>query len=238
MLNQVLNPAGAALDKLMSLVPLPGKITILPVKKYAPVPIPSGPPFVAMFNPEQWSNKDEFKYHDPQEPGSPEAPQRFHYVSPKELAFELVFDGTGASGEKKEVTAELQSLSRTVGFNGKEHRPNKLFIIWGYFIFQGVVESMETTYTLFRPNGTPLRAKVQLKFRHDTDPVTRVLDANLQSADLTHSRIVLEGQKLDQLCQEIYESPRFQMEVAGANGLTTFRTDLTGARLVFPPIEK
>ncbi|MCO6490979.1 MAG: hypothetical protein J5I98_21355 [Phaeodactylibacter sp.] len=238
MINQVLNEVGSGLDKLMNLVPLPGKVTIMPVKKYAPVPIPNGAPFVAMFNPEQWASSEQFVYNDEQEEGTPEGVQRFNHIRSPELSFEILIDGTGASGEKKEVTAELESLNRTVGFNGQEHRPNKLIIVWGTFIFQGVVESVDITYTLFRPNGTPLRAKVQLKFRRDTDSVTRVLDADLRSADLTHVRTLREGERLDQLCHAIYESPRFLLEVAAANGLTSFRSDLATKSLLFPPIEK
>ena len=238
MINQILNQVGSGLDKLLNLVPLPGKVTIIPVKQYAPVPIPNGSPFIAMFNPEQWTDKEAFVYNDEQEEGTQEAVQRFNHVKSRELAFEILIDGTGASGEKKEVTAELQSLRQTVGFNGNLHRPNKLFIIWGYFIFQGVIETVDITYTLFRPNGTPLRAKVQLKFRQDTDSVTRVLDMDLHSADLTRIRTILDGERLDQLCNAIYESPRFLLEVAKANELTTFRTISPGSDMVFPPIKK
>ena len=238
MINQVFNQIGSGLDQLMNLVPLPGKLTIMPVKKYAPVPIPNGKPFVAMFNPEQWSNKEEYIYEDAQPTGTQGSVQRFGFVRSPELAFELLIDGTGASGEKKEVTFELESLYKTVGFNGKEHRPNKLFLIWGYFIFQGVATSVETTYTLFRPNGTPLRAKVNLTFKRDTDSVTRILDMDLHSSDLTHLRTVKQGERLDQLSQGIYESPRFLLEIAKANGLTSIREVLEGRKLVFPPVEK
>jgi hypothetical protein len=238
MINQVLSKAGGGLGSLMNIVPSPGRLTIIPVSKYAPVPLPSGPPFVAMFNPDQWANSEQFVYNDEQEEGTQEGVQRFNHIKSPELSFEILIDGTGASGEKKEVTTELELLNRTVGFNGKEHRPNKLFIIWGKFLFQGVVETLDTTYTLFRPNGTPLRAKVQCKFRRDTDSVTRVLDADLHSADLTHARKIREGERLDQLCQGIYDSPRFLLEVAKANGLTSFRNIPVGMEMIFPPVEK
>lgn len=238
MFNQFANQAGNGLDKLMNIVPLPGKITIIPVKQYAPVPIPNGSPFVTMFNPEQWTDKEQFVYHDEQPQGTQEVVHKFNHVKARELSFEILIDGTGASGEKKEVTQEIQSLRQTVGFNGGLHRPQKLFVIWGYFIFQGIIETVDITYTLFRPNGTPLRAKVQLKFVYDTDATTRVLDADLHSADLTHERMINEGERLDQISNGIYNSPRFILEIAKANNLTTFRSLEKGITLQFPPVEK
>lgn len=238
MINQVFNAVGTGLDALMNLVPLPGRVTILPVKKYAPVPIPSGLPFSAMFNPENWDEKENYEYEEVIAKGEHKGKQIFKYVKPSELSFELLLDGTGASGEKREVTQLIYSLRKTIGFNGDEHRPNKLFIIWGYFIFRGVATGMDVTYTLFRANGTPLRAKVTLSFKEDTDSVTQVLKSDLKSADLTHVRTLRSGERLDQICQAIYGAPRFQLEVTRANELTTFRQDLTGQTIQLPPTEK
>ena len=238
MFDAISNAVGSGLDSLMNLVPLPGYITIMPVSKYSPVPIPSGAPFVAMFNPDQWSEADKFAYHDVQENGTKTGIQRFNSIRSQQLSFEILIDGSGASGVQKEVTAEILSLRRTVGFNGNLHRPNKLFIIWGYFIFKGVIETLDIQYTLFRPNGTPLRAKIKMGFKEDTDAVTRQLDQNLQSADLTHHRLVKAGDRLDNVSNSIYGSPRFVAELAKANGLTTFRTLPEGKDIVLPPTEK
>ncbi len=238
MINQVFNAVGTGHDQLMNLVPLPGRITILPVKKYAPIPIPTGLPFTAMFNPENWDQNESYEYDEVIADGEHKGKQVFKHVKSSELSFELLLDGTGASGEKREVTKLIYDLRKTVGFNGDEHRPNKLFIIWGYFIFHGVITTMDVTYTLFRANGTPLRAKVSLSFKEDTDSVTQVLESDLQSADLTHVRTMRSGERLDQICKAIYGSPRFQLEVARANQLTTFRQELTGKTIQLPPLEK
>jgi hypothetical protein len=238
MINQIFNQANAGLDKLMNIVPLPGKVTIIPVKNYAPVPLPIGEPYVAMFNPEQWSEKEKVVYQDDQESGTRHEARQFSRVKSPKLEFEILIDGTGASGEKKEVSKEINKLQKTVGYNGSKHRPNKLFVIWGKFVFQGVFESSDITYTLFRPNGTPLRAKIKLSFVRDVDQLTRQLEADDQSADLTHVRTLRDDERLDQLCNAIYDSPRFLLEVAKANGLTTFRMPMESQTIEFPPIEK
>jgi hypothetical protein len=238
MINTISNAIGSGLDALMNLVPSYGKVTFLPVSKFDPVPIPNGPPFIAMFNPETWQRKEEYVYEDKQPKGENEATQVFGLIKSPEISFELLIDGTGASGVNKEVTAEIALLKRTVGFNGGEHRPNKLFIIWGYFMFPGVLSSMDINYTLFRPNGTPLRAKITLTFKRDNEVKSKILQMNLLSSDLTHMRIIQQNQRLEQVSTAIYDSNRFHLEVAKANNLTSFRQDLTGRNLEFPPIEK
>lgn len=237
MINQVFNQVGSGLDVLMNLVPLPGQLTIIPVKQYKPIPKPNGAPFFAMFNPEKWNKKYGQKFNEAQPSGQAKPALKFKQVDAPELSFELLLDGTGASGEKREVTALIQTLKRTTFFNGNEHRPNKLFIIWGYFIFQGVLKNLDINYTLFRPNGTPLRAKLNLTFKEDHEKLSSLMELDFRSADLTHVRILKEDERLDQITAAIYDTPRYHLQVAQANGLTTFRQPLTGQKLEFPPVE-
>lgn len=239
MINRIINQIGSGLEKLLNLTPDPGKVTLIPVKKYAPTPEPNGERYVAMFNPDQWMDRRAFVFRDPQNPGDAGAVQRFHVERPRDLSFELLLDGTGAAGgEKKEVEKELEKLYKTVGFNGKIHRPNKLIVVWGKFLFQGVVKSVDVTYTLFKPDGTPLRAKVRLSFKYDTDNVTQVLESDRHTADLTHLRTVHAGERLDNLAHAIYETNDYLLQLAQANGLTSFRNLTEGTELFFPPIEK
>ena len=59
-----------------------------------------------------------------------------------------------------------------------------------------------------------------------------------QSADLTHVRLVKQGDSLPALCEQVYGNPRLVAEVARANGLDNFRALRAGMQLRFPPLEK
>lgn len=239
MISQITSAIGGGLGGLMNLVPTPGKLTIISVSKYDPVPIPTGiPPYVAMFNPENWQVQESNTHNNTQAIGARGSQQRYVASPASRLNFDLIIDGTGASGEKREVLADIAQLRLTVGFNGEEHRNNKFFIIWGTKTFRGVLESMSVKYTLFRPNGTPLRATVSMSFAEDTSRQKSLLEANLQSSDLTHVRKVVKNDRLDLLCFYVYRDPRHYIEVARANDLTTFRKLPEGQDLVYPPIEK
>lgn len=239
MIAQVSSAIGGGLGSVLNLVPTPGKLTIIPVSKFSPVPVPTGlPPYVAMFNPENWQIQERAVHNTARPHGNDGAPARFDGIESRKLSFDLIVDGTGASGEKREVLADVLLLKTTIGFNGDLHQTNRLFVIFGTQMFRGVFESISIKFTLFRPNGIPLRAIISLSFIEDTDPVTGILKMNLLSSDLTHNRLVKDKDRLDLLCHYIYKDPRFYIEAARANNLTSVRKLPLGAELTFPPTEK
>ncbi|MBK9337290.1 MAG: hypothetical protein IPM98_12225 [Lewinellaceae bacterium] len=236
---QITGAVSGGLGAIMNQVPLPGKLTIIAVTKFSPVPVPVPlPPYTAMFNPENWQIQESVRHNTAQTPGSTGSEAGFNSIPARKLAFDLIVDGTGASGEKREVLADVLFLKSIVGFNGSEHRSNKFFVIWGTQLFQGVLETLSVKFTLFRPNGTPLRATISLSFVEDSDRTTSLLKMNLLSSDLTHVRDVKAGDRLDLLCHHIYRDSRHYLEVARANNLTTFRKIPVGAELIYPPTEK
>ena len=133
---------------------------------------------------------------------------------------------------------EIGALEKIVfTYNGQIHRPNFVKIQWGKdFIFKGVLKSFDTSYTLFRSDGSALRAKVSLAFDIYVSPgTTNKLDAN-ESPDVSHWVTVTDGASLPQLCQNVWKDDSKYVQVAKYNRLNKFR-DLKGIEnLIFPPI--
>ena len=226
------------LSSVMNLVPTPGKMTILPLLKTDPVPIPIGPPYVVMFNPEQYEEGQGYNYDNRQPPGSEGSQLRYINSPPSDFTFDFLIDGTGASGDKREVTVEVLAFKALLQLSSVLHRPSYLLLVWGTFVETCVCSNFRVKYTLFRSNGTPLRATVQASFEKHTPRVLELLKLNLLSPDLTHFRVVKEGDTLPNLSNTIYESPRHYIELAKANDLTSPRRIKRGRELQFPPIEK
>lgn len=230
---------GGGLGSLMNLVPTPGKLTIIPVSDFSQAPIPTGlPPYIAMFNPENWQIQESAEYNKEKPSGTTGGKTHFSGVNSRKLSFDLTVDGTGASGEKREVLVDVLTLKTTIGFNGELHETNRLLIIWGSQIFQGVFESMSVKFTLFRPNGIPLRAVVSLSFTEDVNNVMKILKMNLLSSDLTRTRLTKANDRLDLICHQLYKDSRYYIEVARANNLTSFRNLPVNTELIYPPTEK
>jgi hypothetical protein len=126
-----------------------------------------GGEYEVMLNPEklQWGRRiqdDEETASD----GSAPASGSSKTLSEK-LRFELDIDCTGVVDDKRvDMQAEIAQLSKVLyAYNGENHRPNYLIINWEHSLaFKCVLTSCNLSYTLFRPDGTPLRARVALEF--------------------------------------------------------------------------
>lgn len=239
MLSELSAALRSNLGAAMNLVPERDKLTILALTRYHPVKQVDGQPkYVAMFNPENWEVQEEQLYDDTQAAASSVQVQRQQNIPGRKLSFDLIIDGTGASGEKREVIEDVQKLQTLTGFNPETHESNKLMVIWGTQLFQGRLRMMKVKYTLFRADGSPLRATVSFQFVEEEEREQGTAREDRRSADLTHIRTVHDNDRLDLLCQQIYQDDRLYWKIAETNGLTTLRQLPPGAQLVFPPIEK
>lgn len=200
-----------------------------------------GPPvgvYMAMFNPETFSIKHKVNYETVEVPGRTSSEPKFKNIETQKFSFDFLIDGTGASGEKREVFADVMLFKYVVGYFGEIHRPHYLVINWGTFIIKCVLERMDIKYELFRSNGTPLRASIKATFIEHTESLLEGLLANRSSPDLTHVRTVREGDTLPLLSHEIYGDPKYYMEVARVNGIDNFRQLNVGDEIYFPPLNK
>lgn len=169
--------------------------------------------------------------------------RNFARMQPGSLDFSTVFDGTGVvpipSNLKlpAEVEDQLNMLNDVVyTYNGKQHEPNVVQILWGRLAFYGRLTTFNIEYTLFRPSGAPLRAKTTMSFQGFKNPQEAALEANQSSPDLSHAVMVRDGDTLPLLCHRIYGDSRYYVDVARFNGLHAFRALKPGLLLHFPPL--
>lgn len=192
--------------------------------------------FAVMLNPSGYSQALSVEYDV--RPAFGRIPQtRFVSSMPETLELEeLVLDGTGVLGAGPDVMEQVSWL-RAVAYEPPQstsidlQRP-VVQVSWGSLLFIGRIEEMTVKYTLFAPNGRPLRARVKLGFteyqpeaeeEQDTAPAG-TLEVAMADAD-----------SLPLKCFELYGDPNACMEVALFNGLTSFRDIPAGTVLRFPP---
>ncbi|MGA9579983.1 MAG: hypothetical protein WBV90_20395, partial [Terrimicrobiaceae bacterium] len=104
--------------------------------------------------------------------------------------------------------------------------------------FKCVLNELNLEYTLFRADGTPLRASATAKFVGYVEDELRVATERRESTDLTHLRVIRDGEKLQDHVVSIYGDATLYLEVARVNRLVNFRRLATGQTLVFPPVNK
>jgi hypothetical protein len=201
----------------------------------------SGDPYEVMMNPEsiKWNRSITYNEQQPIDSSSPE--QKYKSTPSDNLSFDLVIDCTGIVDAKRtDLAKEIKVLEDIIfTYNGKIHRPNYVKIQWGAnIIFFSVLKTFNTTYTLFKPDGSPLRAKVSLSFGEYTSSKKRNQEEKKSSPDLTHLIEAVEGESLPQLCNKVWNSPYYYTQVAKYNGLNKFRHLKGGQQLIFPPLVK
>lgn len=195
--------------------------------------------FSVMFNPATYSQKHEVEYEEAQGQGTTGSTQKFGRIKPQEYSFEFVFDGTGTSAPVTEVADDINRFLEVTGrINSEIHRPNFLQISWGNLISKCVLKSAEISYSLFKPDGYPLRARVTATFAENIDDTLRTAEEGKESPDLTQYRQVQEGDTLPLMSYRIYGDSHYYLDVARVNNLQDFRNLTVGMMLQFPPIKQ
>jgi hypothetical protein len=200
--------------------------------------------FSSLLNPEKYAFKYKVEYTESQGQGTSASQPKYVRSVPEDLNLEFLFDRTGIiKGHSNDlevgIVADIERFKRIVfDYNGDEHKPNYLMIGWGTLLFKGILAEMTIEYKLFSPEGVPLRAVVKASFKGIVEDLLRLAKENNNSPDLTHVRIVKEGDTLPLMTFRIYGDSKYYLQVAAANNLTNFRRLQSGQHIKFPPIEK
>ena len=118
----------------------------------------------------KFDKKIDWKPHDSQ---GKEPALEYQKPSPATMSMELMFDTTVDKSDvrtawvNKLLALTNPSVKPTTGEAGKHDkgRPPTVTFVWGQFQMLGVIESLNVSYLMFSSEGTPLRAKVQVKMK-------------------------------------------------------------------------
>ncbi len=195
----------------------------------------------AVINPDSYSRDFKINYDNPEIIGDAGNTSFFAGMGVNTFSLnKLVVDGTGVIPipGADSVDDYIEKFSNVVyQYQGVLHRPPYLKISWGNLIVIGVCTSMKVDYKLFKPDGTALRAYIDLTLIESTDPDTIAKEAGKSSADLTHERIVKAGDTLPLMTYQIYGDASLYVMVAEHNNLDSFMDIKPGDKIFFPPFK-
>ena len=167
--------------------------------------------------------------------------------NPATLTMDLMFDtyqNARNGGQSKDVrTAYINDLWKMMFVDkklaekkkNKQGRPPRVQFTWGHALsFEAVMTSLSVTFTLFLPDGTPVRATAKVSFQQIQD--TKELPQNPTSGGIGGERVrtVEEGDRLDLIAHEEYGDTSFWRLIAAANGIRDPRHLVPGSTLVIP----
>jgi nucleoid-associated protein YgaU len=166
---------------------------------------------------------------------------------PATLTMELLFDtyqNARHAGEPKDVrTAYINDLWKMMFVDkslaekkkNKQGRPPKVQFTWGKaWSFEAVITNLSITFTLFLPDGTPVRASAKVTFQQVQD--TKELPQNPTSGGVGGERVrlVADGDRIDLIAFEEYGDASQWRAIASANALANPRDLAPGMTLVIP----
>jgi hypothetical protein len=163
------------------------------------------------------------------------------------FSLSLFFDSYASSPPKdvREYTNDLFKLTlRGAGyaiFKLPYASPPFVKFQWGSIsLFTAIVTKVKVTFTMFAPDGTPIRAKADVDFKQNdillSDDIIPMQNPTSRT-DARKTRVVHAGQRLDQIAHEEYGDPRYWRVLAENNNLDDPFHLSDGQLLVIPPIE-
>lgn len=100
--------------------------------------------------------------------------------------------------------------------------------------FTCVMESVKQKFTLFSPEGVPLRATLSVSLREYRPLELQLKQLDLSSPDRTHGHVLSRGENLADISYQYYERVTDWREVARANGIEDPRRLRPGSFLRVP----
>ena len=194
---------------------------------------------VAMFNPNRLTVSRSARWEDQQAAKRDNPELQFTGADPSTLSIDLLFDTYDTEQlEKKSVRVHTDKLRHltTVEKHGDKHRPPVCRLQWGQqsVFFQGVLTQLETQFTMFMEDGTPVRSTNRCTFKQWRGNVADLQKQDLLSSDVAKVWIVKQGQTLAGIAAREYGDPREWRAIAQANGIDDPLALTPGRQLILP----
>jgi nucleoid-associated protein YgaU len=161
------------------------------------------------------------------------------------LTFDLFFDTTTTRdrgmGERARDVRELTNpIYQLVKMQPETHAPPRIRFTWGAGLsFKAIVESVQQRFTLFNPDGVPLRATLSVQFREYKTLEEQLAELKLESSDHTKQRVVERGDTLNRIAAQEYGDPAQWRIIADRNAsvIPNPRRLTPGTKLIIPPLD-
>ncbi len=192
-----------------------------------------------MFNPFEYTVSKANSYEEKSKNNSDVPHVEFKKGGPQTLKLSLTFDTYEKQQDVSKLTNQLwklmESKTRREGNKDKKVPPPEVAFEWGVFRFVAVITDMTQKFTLFKPDGTPVRAKVDVTFTQHID-VDDYGGQNPTSGGGPVQRVrqVVAGDRLDTIAYEVYGDATKWRTIAASNHITNPLALRAGQQLTIP----
>ena len=187
-----------------------------------------------LFNPKELSVEKSNQFAEVNIPGLPSPIFQFVRGNARSVTMDLFFDTYEEGIDVRIFTDRITGL---MDIDSDLHAPPVCLFIWGAFIFQCIIERVTKKFTMFLPEGIPVRATLSVTLKEYTEVTSQVIGINLLSADLTKRWVVTRGDSLWSIAFKEYGDPGDWRLIASANNIDNPRILNPGQELIIPAKE-
>jgi hypothetical protein len=195
-----------------------------------------------LFNPDEYTLNKDNNFAQAAVPGLSSPLLQFVAGNLRTLELELLFDSleehrhanrwvNPARGDVRLLTQPVVDL---MAINPETHAPPVVLFSWGGLSFTGVLGKAVQKFTMFREDGVPLRARMQVVFQEWKTAADEAKEVRRQTADYTRRYRLAQSETLAQAAAACYGDPRLWRPIAIANSITDPNHPPAAALLTVP----
>jgi nucleoid-associated protein YgaU len=188
-----------------------------------------------IFNPAEYSLQKGNQFASAPLPGLSNPVLSFVNGDADILSMELFFD-TYTNKGASDVRDETKKIARLLDIDPTIHAPPPVRFVWGPLSFQAVIERLTQRFTMFREDGVPVRATLNVTFKEYKTIEEQLSERPTESSDWTKRRVVADQDRLCLIAAIEYGDPAVWRVIAEANEIDNPRLLMPGQELRLPPL--
>lgn len=197
----------------------------------------AGTSIEVLFNPSEYSLEVSNNFKESAAAGLDSSLLQFVNGVAGTLTMELYFD-TYTDGGGSDVSLKTDQIAKLMDVDSATHAPPKVEFRWGTVHFRAVVEKLSQKFVMFKPDGTPVRARLNVTFRGHKALAEQLQDPRRESADKTKRRVLTADSSVWLIANQEYRDPRCWRLIARENRIEDPRAVRPGTPLVVPPLDE
>jgi len=212
----------------------------MPLEKAQITNTVTGQRVAVLFNPEEYSVNRDNNFAQASVPGLRGPLLQFVAGNLQTLDMEMLVDCHEAHGSANTAGADVRSLTSQItglmDIDPTTHAPPVLLFTWGSLSFTCVLAKASQRFIMFRPDGIPVRARLQVTFNEFINAEFEAKEAKLETADFSHEHVVHNGETLSGIATAVYGDPARWRPIALANRIERPWALVAGMRLIVPQL--
>jgi hypothetical protein len=197
-----------------------------------------------MFNPEEYTVNKNINYAQTGVPGLSAPIIQFVNGDMGTLEMELFLDtyeehreGSRSLNQAGEDVRHLtRKITDLMNIDATTHAPPVLLFTWASLSFTCVLARASQRFIMFLPDGTPVRARLQVTFNEFNNVELEAKEIKRETADFSELYVVGHGETLSAIAGRTYGNPALWRAIAVRNSVDNPRALPVGLRLLVPQL--